>query len=574
MKLRSASAVAAAVVALAVWLVRAGAQAPPRTITMSLVGTNDLHGAILPTDGAGGLALLGGYLKNLRAARARDGGALLLVDAGDMFQGTLESNLTEGASVISAYNVLGYAAAAVGNHEFDFGPVGPEPRNPGADTRGALKARAAEAHFPLLAANLIDAATGRPVDWPNVKPSIVVDVNGTRVGIIGVLTIATLSATAPINTGGLRVVPLAAAIEQQARLLREQGVTIVVVAAHAGGTCTRFDDPANLASCNQSSEIVSVARALPRGLVDAIVAGHVHERMAHRVANIPIIESMARGRAFGRVDLVVDRTTGRVNSSRIFAPRELCAFQNAAGRCVPAGAGTRSRYEGAPVTPDAAIEHTIAPAVESVRALKTRPLGVTLDNAIRRGEGDVSALGNLVTDAMRAAVPNADAALNNTRGGLRADLRRGPLTYGSLYEVIPFDNTIVSLPLTGRDLRNVVTTELTENERLVGISGFTVRAVCSGPSLQVTLTRASGRPIQDEERLVVVTSDYLAQGGAGILRPILPPDGFVWADAPLFQRDAVANWLTRRGGRVQESDFMDARPRWAYSGKLPVRCAQ
>ena len=63
---------------------------------MSLVGTNDLHGAILPADDVGGLAIFGGYVQNLRAARARDGGAVLLVDAGDMFQGTLESNLTEG----------------------------------------------------------------------------------------------------------------------------------------------------------------------------------------------------------------------------------------------------------------------------------------------------------------------------------------------------------------------------------------------------------------------------------------------------------------------------------------------
>src|SRR5262245_10540959 len=87
---------------------------------LSIVGTNDLHGGVLQRGDRGGLAVLGGYVNNLRAARARDGGAVLLVDAGDMFQGTLESNLNEGASVIAAYNTLGYAAAAVGNHDFDF----------------------------------------------------------------------------------------------------------------------------------------------------------------------------------------------------------------------------------------------------------------------------------------------------------------------------------------------------------------------------------------------------------------------------------------------------------------------
>src|SRR5687767_109594 len=99
------------------------ADPPPPTITLSVVGTNDLHGGILQRGDRGGLALLGGYVANLRAARERDGGAVLLLDAGDMFQGTLESNLNEGASVIAAYNTLRYAAAAVGNHDFDFGPT-------------------------------------------------------------------------------------------------------------------------------------------------------------------------------------------------------------------------------------------------------------------------------------------------------------------------------------------------------------------------------------------------------------------------------------------------------------------
>src|SRR5438552_10278475 len=141
-------------------------------ITISVIATTDLHGGVLQRGERGGLALLGGYLRNLRAARARNGGAVLLVDSGDMFQGTLESNLNEGAAVVRAYNGLGYAAAAIGNHEFDFGPAGPKvtPEQPGDDPRGALKARAAEARFPFLAANIIDNATGQPVAWRNVKP--------------------------------------------------------------------------------------------------------------------------------------------------------------------------------------------------------------------------------------------------------------------------------------------------------------------------------------------------------------------------------------------------------------------
>ncbi|MEO5740362.1 MAG: bifunctional metallophosphatase/5'-nucleotidase, partial [Vicinamibacterales bacterium] len=170
----------------------AGHQRDASHIIISIIGTNDLHGGVLPRGGRGGLALFGGYVRNLRAARARDGGGVLLIDAGDMFQGTLESNLTEGAPVIAAYNVLGYAAAAIGNHEFDYGPVGAAaiPAGLGEDPRGALKARAADARFPFLAANIIDQSTGRPVDWPNVRPSTLVETAGVRIGIVGVVTAA------------------------------------------------------------------------------------------------------------------------------------------------------------------------------------------------------------------------------------------------------------------------------------------------------------------------------------------------------------------------------------------------
>lgn len=88
---------------------------PARTI--SVVGTSDLHGGVLPEEGRGGLALLDGYVRNLRAARQSDGGGVLLLDAGDLFQGTLESNLNEGQAVVAVYNALGYAAAAVGDRK-------------------------------------------------------------------------------------------------------------------------------------------------------------------------------------------------------------------------------------------------------------------------------------------------------------------------------------------------------------------------------------------------------------------------------------------------------------------------
>ncbi|HTE05660.1 MAG TPA: bifunctional UDP-sugar hydrolase/5'-nucleotidase [Planctomycetota bacterium] len=548
-------------------------------ITLSIVGTNDLHGGLLQRGDRGGLALLGGYVANLRAARAADGGAVLLIDAGDMFQGTLESNLNEGASVVAAYDALGYAAAAIGNHEFDFGPAGPAatPQRPDDDPRGALKARAAEASFPFLAANLIDTATGRPVAWRNVRPSTVVTAAGVRVGIIGVMTAEALSVTNASNTRGLQVAPLAQTIAVEATRLRAAGTPVIVVTAHAGGRCAQFAVPTDLSSCDVSEEIVQVARALPPGLVDVIVAGHVHDAMGHQIAGIAVTEAYAGGRAFGRVDVVVDRATRRVLDRRSFAPRDLCArVDPGTTRCDPdgsSGARLPAEYEGAPVQPDAAIAAVIAPAVQAALAQKTALLGITLATPVRReGAGD-SPLGNLFTDAYLAAVPGADVSLNNTAGGLRADLPAGPVTYGAVFEVMPFDNRVLAIRLTGADLRKVFATQLRGHDALVGLAGLRVRATCQRGALDVALLRPDGQLVRDEEQILVATTDFLATGGDSILTPVTPAGGFPIGRDAGAARDVVVEALRKRGGTLREDQLIDpANPRWALPGPLPVAC--
>ena len=563
----------------------AGANARPAvapaspTITLSIIGTNDLHGGILARGDRGGLALLGSYVANVRAARARDGGGALLIDAGDMFQGTLESNLNEGASVINAYNALGYAAAAVGNHDFDFGPAGPPatPQQQDEDPRGALKARAAQASFPFLAANLIDTNTNRPVDWPNVRPSTMVSAAGLRIGIVGVMTARALSGTIAANVGGLRVAPLAETIAAEARRLRAEGASIIIVTSHAGGRCTAFTSPTDLSACEPAEEIMQVAAALPRGLVDVIVAGHAHSGMAHEVAGIAIIESYMGGRSFGRVDLIVDRAARRVVEHRIFPPRDLCArVDPGTSRCDPEGASTgriRAEYEGAPIVPDQTIARTIAPAVQGAEAQKKTPLGVTLASPVRRAGSTDSPLGNLFADAYRAGMPGADVSINNTSGGLRADLPAGPLTYGAVFEVMPFDNRLVAFHLTGAELRTVLANQISRNAALLGISGVHARVTCERGAVNVGMVRPNGAPIADTERLLIATSDFLATGGDNIFAPVTPRDGFEIVRDIGLVRDVVVDSLKQRGGTLREEQLVSTtNPRWTIPGKAPVIC--
>jgi 5'-nucleotidase len=543
----------------------AAAPDQPALVTLSIVGTSDLHGAVHPRNGLGGLPLLAGYVNNLRAARASDGGAVLLIDSGDTFQGDVESNLSEGALVVDAYNAMRYTAEAVGNHDFDFGSVdSPTARQLPGDLRGALKARAAQARYPFLAANLIDDATGRSVEWPNVRPSVLVDAAGVKVGIVGVMTIDALRSTLAVNVQGLRIAPLAPTIAGEASKLRAAGAGVVIVASHAGGRCDRFDRPADLSSCDSGSEIFQVARSLPHGLVDVIAAGHTHGGLAHRVDGIGIIQPFSHGQALGRADVVFDRRTRSVVRIELFSPRQICAQQDPiTGNCAPATeSAAPTQYEGRPVTPDPAIVQAMAPALQRVHELQATTLGVSLDAPIRR-VGDLgSPLGNLFAEALREAVPGADiAAINDAARGLWADLPDGPMTFGRLYDVFPFDNRIVRITLSGADLGRWLVSEIRQGRRgMLGISGVDVRASCLADGLHVDLLRTAGRPIHDEDRLLAVTIG--APTLSGSLASPAPLGGIgPTGNAPVV-REVVEDWFRRLGHLApgQLDDAIHRRP--------------
>jgi len=546
----------------------------PALTTLSIVGTSDLHGFALATNTLGGLPLLAGYVNNLRATRASDGGSVLLIDSGDTFQGSIESDLSEGAFVVDAYNAMGYAAEAIGNHDFDFGSVdSPAARQLPGDLRGALKARAAQAGYPFLAANLIDETTGRLVDWPNVQPSAIVRSAGVTVGIIGVMTIDALRSTIAANVRGLRVAPPGPAIAVEASKLRAAGADIVIVAAHAGGRCERFDRPADLSSCDMDSEIFEVARALPHGLVDVIAAGHTHAALAHQVKGIAIIQPFSRGQAFGRVDVVFDTRTRKIARTHLFAPTRLCSHGDPATLdCGPADGSTSSMtYEGRHVVPDPAIDRAMAPALERVHRLQAMAVGGSLDAPILRGGDLGSPLGNMFADAIRNAVPRAEAAVvNSATRGLWADLPAGALTFGHLYALFPFDNRIVQMVLTGAELRGWLTGEIVQGRRNgLGISGVNMRIGCTAAGIHVDLRRDDGRMIQDEDRVrvVAIAPPTLSGSVASAASTGVEP-----ADQVLVAREVVEDWL-RSTDRLPQRQRDAATPRLQFADAQAEGCA-
>lgn len=522
-----------------------------RRQVLTVVATNDIHGHLerLPD--------FGGYVRILRRLRERDGG-LLLIDAGDMWQGTIASNSDEGATGVAAFGALGYDAVTIGNHEFDYGPTGDRatPEGPDDNPFGALEARAQEATFPFLAANIRLAESGEAPDWENVVPSVLVERAGVKVGMIGVTTEDTLTTTIAANVRTLAIAPLAETIEHEARALRERGAQLIVVLAHAGGECAE-DEPERC-----EGEIVEVVRELPRGLVDLVAAGHTHKRVIAEVQGVAVVETGALATGFGRIDFVFEE--GELVDRVVHPIRDICASPDRGlSDCEP------GEYLEANVAPDPRVLAAVTPALERARAQIAEPLGETRAVAeIARGYREESALGNLLADLMHAVHPDVDVALLNA-GGVRANLPEGPVTYGALYETFPFDNRFAFVELTGAQLKAIVARNLGgEGGILIG-SGFTVKARCQGGELEVELRDGRGRPVADRRTLTLVTSDYLATTGSFAAlgeEAIRIEDG-----EPI--REQLADHLRAEGPAIDPTASFDAEdPRWELPGPRPISC--
>jgi 5'-nucleotidase len=544
---------------------------------ISVLGSNDVHGELIPQSNRGGITTFSGYVAAVRNARADDG-AVLLVDAGDMWQGTLESNLSEGAAVVEAYNAIGYTAAALGNHEFDFGPAGEKaiPETDADDPQGALKQRISELEFPVLAANLVDTTTSQVVAWENLQPSAIVLRAGIKVGLIGVLTEHTLQTTILANTKGLRIAPLAETIIEEARALRAAGASLVVVLAHAGSRCTEFDDPLDLSSCAMSGEIMRVADDIPPGLVDHIVAGHVHQGIAHVVNGIVITSSYSNTRAFSRVDFTLDRNSGSVIEHHIFPPQANCAnAPDEEGLCADEEDDSRERatYEGRPVVPMAEVVAIAERARGIAEQRKAEKIGVFLETDMTLRQQPETVLGNLFTDAVLQS-NDADISIHNVYGGIRAELPQGEVTYGSLFRVFPFDNRIAIVELSGQEIRKIIAHQAPNEYRRAGFSGMRVFVNCDNGQMSIQMIRSDGSAIEDADALRVVTNDFLLLGGDDIMTPVIPEGGFNIPNGKPLVRDILVDWFKRRGGTMNANEFRDPENlRWNLPDPLPEDCS-
>ncbi|MBT8099157.1 MAG: 5'-nucleotidase C-terminal domain-containing protein, partial [Gammaproteobacteria bacterium] len=149
----------------------------------------------------------------------------------------------------------------------------------------------------------------------------------------------------------------------------------------------------------------------------------------------------------------------------------------------------------------------------------------------------------------------------------------GDLTYGSVFEMFPFDNRVVILDLSGADLRKIIARQAHNPRRRAGFSGMRVFVACDAKKMTVRMQSDNGQMIDDRDRIRVGVNDFLTSGGDGILTPATPEAGFEYENDVRLTRDVVANWLRQRGGSLHAGQFVDTEaPRWTVSENLSESC--
>lgn len=443
---------------------------PTGTRFLRIIATNDFHGGLEPRPDANGVRRGGAAYVAAAIDRARSECAprceTLLLDGGDLFQGTPASNLSFGRPVVDYYNKMGYAAAALGNHEFDW-------------TVDTLQARMRDAKFEIIGAN-VRYTDGRDVPW--IPNDTIVTRGRTKIGIIGISTVSTATTTRAANVAGLRFDDPAPIVDSIGPALRKQGANFVVVIAHAGASCGR--DGAT--ECG--GEIIDFARKLTTK-VDAIVSGHTHTLVNTEVKGIPIVQARSSGRAIDVLDIALDTT---VNIPVRHQVREIAVDT---------------------LRPVPVIDSIVQLAVARVAPVVNRHVA-TIPVTLSR-QGSQYPLGNLIADAQRWAAKGDVAIMNN--GGIRTDLRAGEANYGSLFELQPFGNVLYSLTMTGSQLRGLLEAMLAKARVDDHVSGLNIKYDPSKPSGSrlISVTMSDGAPLSDAKTYNVIVNDFLATGGEG-----------------------------------------------------------
>jgi 2',3'-cyclic-nucleotide 2'-phosphodiesterase/3'-nucleotidase len=485
-----------------------------REVRITLLHTTDLHGRIRPTEIAypkdsagkdlGGLARCATMIAKFRAENPN----CLLVDNGDTIQGTPASLMSAGLMMVRALNHLRYDAWVWGNHEFDWG----------ADN---LERCAAATEVPILAGNI---RGDRPAITGRLRPYVVKDCDGVRVAVVGLNTPGIPNWSRPWLIQNLVFEQSSSVLRRVLRDVKREKADVIVLAAHQGYR-EYGDDHAN--------QINDIARSFPE--IDAIIGGHTHRPVPELfIRNALYSQANYWGTDLGRMDFTYD-TDQRKLTSRKASLIKMDAR-------VPQDAGLLALCKPDLDAADREMSRVIGAATEDF----------IVDGAPKRETPVHNLLCEAILDACERARHPADIAITRVLDE-REELKKGPITVGDCWRLVPYENFIGVFEVTPAQLRELLEEEasLYARERANGVYGMRLALRVSAPAGRrvVSIADRDGKPFPPDRRLRVAAASY-DLASAGTRRPKLR----AIADAPeaklvelrVQTRDALVEFITAK----------------------------
>jgi 5'-nucleotidase/UDP-sugar diphosphatase len=464
--------------------------ASAETTRVTFLLTNDIYqmSDTMMADGRrrGGFARLATVVK---AERAK-GGHVIFAHAGDTLSPSLMSGLDRGAHIIALTNMVRPDIFAPGNHEYDFG-------------KATFLQRMGEANFPLYAANL-RGPDGAPL--PNFKDRAVVTFDGVRIGLTGATLDDSPRASSPED---LQFSPIVATMRDQAQALRREGADFVVAVVHADR--------------RQDYELMNSR------VIDLTLSGHNHDLFINYDGRNAAVESSYDAHYVVAVDVAIDVKVQDGNREVTWWPQ----FRV---------------IDTAEVTPDPEVAAVVAGYEQVLSRELDAPIATTaveLDSRTPTVRSSEAAIGNLIADAMRGAA-RADVAMMNG-GGIRGGATYpagSTITRRDVLTELPFSNRVVTIPISGRDVRLAIENGLSQlpapSGRFPQVSGMKVEADASRPpGNRVISINVGDAPLDEAKTYRLAINDFLARGGDGYTmfrgaRPVLPID-----DSPLLAAEVI-----------------------------------
>jgi 2',3'-cyclic-nucleotide 2'-phosphodiesterase/3'-nucleotidase len=497
-------------------LASAAAALESDTVCISILHTTDLHGHILPTadyDGNpdyGGLARCAAQIRRWR----RENSNSILIDVGDVYQGTEVSLRSKGELMIDLFNHLRYDAWIVGNHEFDWG----------IETFLNALQRSA---MPVLAGNTI--LNGKPAgassDWQHpfakVQPLIVKEVAGIKLAIIGMTTPGMPFWLGPEFTRGIEFQNPVEPVRRAMARAKGEGADAIVLSGHMGLKMrTGGDDFANT--------VMALTSEFPE--IAVFIAGHTHQAIPSRLTNGALFTQADHfGIHVGRVDLLFDR-----NSKKLLHREAICELMD--NRFHPDHVIV-SRAKSQLAESDAALSSPVGELAETLRG-RSRP-------------GMPSDVERLIGAAISEALAERNVPVDGVMHGAfddRAGLLAGPKTLNDIWNLIPYENYIVTARLSPEEIKTVMEEVFASHEKR-NLLGFELKTQGRGNDCRiVSITLADGRPLDRNKKYEIAFNSFDSRSGGRHfmkLRALLERPEANYVLFPVQTRDALIDYFQR-----------------------------